>query len=169
MAEDAARKATEWVSPSEEATIRLGRRLGRACRGGEVILLEGPLGAGKTCLAGGLAEGLAIAEPAVSPTYVILRSYRGARGLTLHHLDFYRLGGDEDLETIGLEDCFGEDAVVLIEWPSRCPAVLDQFTLLLELEPVGEAARRVRAVPGPLAGGDALLAVVAENPPGSET
>lgn len=147
----------EWVSPSEEATIELGRRLGRACQGGEVILLEGPLGAGKTCLAGGLAEGLGIAEPAVSPTYVILRSYAGARGLTLHHLDFYRLGGDEDLETIGLDDCFSEDSVVLIEWPSRCPAVFEEFTLLMELEPAGESERRIRVKRGPLPGGVELV------------
>lgn len=139
----------EWVSPNEEATIELGRRLGQACRGGEIILMEGPLGAGKTCLAGGLAEGLGIAEPAVSPTYVIMRSYTGARGLTLHHLDFYRLGGDEDLDTVGLEDCLTEDAVVLIEWPSRCPAALEEYTLLLELEPVGESQRRLRVTEGP--------------------
>lgn len=139
----------EWVSPNEEATIELGRRLGQACRGGEIILMEGPLGAGKTCLAGGLAEGLGIGEPAVSPTYVIMRSYSGSRGLTLHHLDFYRLGGDEDLETVGLEDCLTEDAVVLIEWPSRCPGAMEAYTLMLELEPVSETQRRLRVTMGP--------------------
>jgi tRNA threonylcarbamoyladenosine biosynthesis protein TsaE len=164
MTDHVTRTLKEWISPAEEATIELGRRLGRACRGGEVILLEGPLGAGKTCLAGGLAEGLEINEPAVSPTYVIMRSYTGERGLTLHHLDFYRLGGDEDLDTIGLEDCFGQDSVVLIEWPSRCPAAMREFTLLLELEPAGETARRIRATLGPLATPESGLATVCLTP-----
>lgn len=160
MMDQTQREVLDWTSPGEEATIEFGRRLGRACAGGEVFMLEGPLGAGKTCLAGGLAEGLGIGEPAASPTYVILRSYAGGRGLTLHHLDFYRLGGDEDLETIGLEDCFGEDSVVLIEWPSRCPSVLERFTLRLDLEQVGENERRIRVTRGELPAGQELLAAL---------
>ncbi|MEN6625097.1 MAG: tRNA (adenosine(37)-N6)-threonylcarbamoyltransferase complex ATPase subunit type 1 TsaE [Candidatus Sumerlaeia bacterium] len=141
----------QFLSPSEDATVDLGRRIGAACRGGEVILLDGPLGAGKTCFAGGLAAGLGIDEPAVSPTFVILRSYRGDRGLTLHHFDFYRLGGEGDLDTIGFEDCLTDDAVVLIEWPERCPSLFEQFTLALKLEVIDEASRRITAWPGLLA------------------
>jgi tRNA threonylcarbamoyladenosine biosynthesis protein TsaE len=140
----------EITSRGEEETVELGRRLGRACRGGEVILLEGSLGAGKTCLAGGIAAGLGIDQPAVSPTFVIMRSYTGARGLTLHHMDFYRLGGDHDLETIGLEDCFSEDSVILAEWPSRCPHAFEDFSLLLEIEVLDENGRRLRAYAGGL-------------------
>ena len=135
----------ELLSRDEEQTVDLGRRLGRACRGGEIFLLEGPLGAGKTCLAGGIAQGLGIDQPAVSPTYVILRSYAGARDLTLHHLDFYRLRGDEDLETIGLEDCFGPDSVILVEWPGRCPRAFPECTLLLKFESLDENTRRILA------------------------
>jgi tRNA threonylcarbamoyladenosine biosynthesis protein TsaE len=135
----------EMFSRAEEETVKLGRRLGRACQGGEIFLLEGPLGAGKTCLAGGIAEGMGIGQPAVSPTFVILRSYSGARGLTLHHLDFYRLGNEDELETIGLEDCFGPDSVVLAEWPGRCPHAFPSCTLLVELEPLDDATRRIRA------------------------
>ncbi len=127
-----------------------------ACRGGEVILLDGPLGAGKTCLAGGFAAGLGIDEPAVSPTFVICRSYRGSRGLTLHHFDFYRLGGEDDLDTIGLEDCLTDDAVVLIEWPERCPSLFESYTLALKLEVVDEATRRITAWAGPLPVGEHL-------------
>ena len=141
----------EFTSHGEEETVDLGRRLGRACRGGEVILLEGPLGAGKTCLAGGIAEGLGIDQPAVSPTFVIVRSYGGARGLTLHHMDFYRLGGDADLETIGLEDCFAETSVILAEWPSRCPHAFERFSLLLQIDVLDENTRRLRAWGGGLA------------------
>lgn len=147
----------QYLSPSEEATIELGRRMGAACRGGEILLLDGPLGAGKTCLAGGLAAGLGIDEPAVSPTFVILRSYRGRRGLTLHHFDFYRLGGEDDLDTIGWEDCLTDDAVVLVEWPERCPSLFENYTLALKLEVAGEASRRIAAWAGTLEPAAGLL------------
>ena len=140
----------EYLSRSPSETRRLGRRLGQACRGGEILLLDGPLGAGKTLLAGGIAEGLGIARTVNSPTFVIMRSYKGDRGLTLHHLDFYRLGGDADLETVGLEDCFTPDAVMVVEWPGICPGAFDAFTLTLQLEFVDETTRRLRAVAGDL-------------------
>jgi tRNA threonylcarbamoyladenosine biosynthesis protein TsaE len=138
-------------------TRTLGRRLGAALRGGEVILLDGPLGAGKTLLAGAIAQGLGVREPVNSPSYVILRSYASPRGLTLHHFDFYRLGGDEDLETIGLEDCLAPDAVVLVEWPSRCPHAFAELTLAIQLEIVGPTRRHMRTVAGALADGPSLL------------
>lgn len=141
----------QFLSVSEAETVELGRRMGAACRGGEIILLDGPLGAGKTCLAGGLAAGMGIDEPAVSPTFVILRSYRGARGLTLHHFDFYRLGGEDDLDTVGWEDCLSDDAVVLVEWPERCPSLFERYTLALKLEVVDDERRRITAWAGEMA------------------
>jgi tRNA threonylcarbamoyladenosine biosynthesis protein TsaE len=145
---------------SEDETEALGRRIGAACKGGEIILAEGPLGAGKTCLANGLARGLGIDEPAASPTFVLLRSYRGARGLTFHHLDFYRLSGDGDVETIGLEDCFADDAVVYIEWPDRCPGAVDAWTLRLKLDQIDDTTRRIMAWPGSLASTESLASVM---------
>ncbi len=142
----------ELVSDSEEETLALGRRLGEVCSGGEILLLDGPLGAGKTRLANGLAQGLGIMQPVISPTYVILRSYTGSRALTLHHFDFYRLGGDNDLDTVGVEDCLDDDSVVLAEWPGRCPGAFDEFTLALQIDPIGENERRIIAWAGALAG-----------------
>ncbi|MBI1785617.1 tRNA (adenosine(37)-N6)-threonylcarbamoyltransferase complex ATPase subunit type 1 TsaE [Candidatus Sumerlaeota bacterium] len=118
-------------SASPEETETLGRSLGSLLRGGEVILLRGELGSGKTCFAGGVASGLGIREPAVSPTYIILRSYANPRGLTLHHIDFYRLGDDADAEALGIEECHAQDAVALVEWPERCPRAFMDFTLEL--------------------------------------
>ncbi|HOE95277.1 MAG TPA: tRNA (adenosine(37)-N6)-threonylcarbamoyltransferase complex ATPase subunit type 1 TsaE [Candidatus Sumerlaeota bacterium] len=134
-----------FVSSGIEETLALGRRIGAACQGGEVILLDGPMGAGKTLLTQGIAAGLGIDGAIVSPTFVVMRTYRGGRGLTLHHFDFYRLGGEEDLESVGLEDCLRGDAVVVIEWPSRAPAAAGRHTLLLRLAVVGEEARRISA------------------------
>ena len=95
------RDRPDWSleTPSPEATREFARSLAGRLRGGEIILLQGALGSGKTCFTGGLAEGLGIEEAVVSPTFVIHRSYASPRGLTLHHLDFYRLAGDVDLET----------------------------------------------------------------------
>ena len=151
----------EYLSPAEGRTLRLGRALGRACAGGEVILLDGPLGAGKTRLANGIAQGLGIQAPLVSPTYVILRSYANPDGLTLHHLDFYRLSSDEDLASVGLEDCFGEDTVILAEWPGQCPGAFEDFTLALRLEATGETTRRIRAYAGAALAPDSPLASLA--------
>jgi tRNA threonylcarbamoyladenosine biosynthesis protein TsaE len=151
----------ELRSTSEAQTQRLGEAIGRSCAGGEIILLDGPLGAGKTLLANGIAHGLGIAGPLISPTYVILRSYAGGAGtctggaggrpITLHHLDFYRLGGDEDLASVGLEDCFGEDTVIVAEWPGQCPGAFEAFTLALRLEPVdAPTSRQIRTYGGTL-------------------
>ena len=140
----------ELITQGESQTIELGRRLGRACRGGEILLLDGPLGAGKTCLTGGIAQGMGITEPAVSPSYVILRSYLSPDGLTLHHLDFYRLAGGSDLETVGVDDCLSPDAVVVTEWPGRCPDAFDAFTLAIQIHAIDERRRRLSAVAGTL-------------------
>jgi tRNA threonylcarbamoyladenosine biosynthesis protein TsaE len=140
----------ERLSRSDDESIELGRRLGRSCGGGEIILLEGPLGAGKTRLAGGIAQGLGIARPVTSPTYLILRSYDAPRGLTLHHVDFYRLSSQDELATVGLEDCLGERSVVVVEWPERCPHAFDAWTLALRIEIVDDATRRIGAFAGGL-------------------
>ncbi len=145
----------EVTTTHADQTEALGRCLGGECVGGELILLDGPLGAGKTCLAGGFARGLGIEQPTVSPTFMLMRSYHGSRGLTLHHLDFYRLGGPGDVATIGLEDCFSDRSVILVEWPGRCPEAFADFTLALRIEITGPDERRIQALPGglPLAEG----------------
>lgn len=141
----------------EQQTCRVGEAIGGACQGGEIFLLAGPLGAGKTCLTGGILRGLGLDRPAASPSYVILRSYETTSGLTLHHFDFYRLSGIDDLETIGLEECLSEDAVVVAEWPDRCPEALEVHTMRLELEVIAENERRIRAAPGGLEVGVELI------------
>lgn len=134
-----------WMleSDSPERTFELARDLGRQLVGGEVILLRGELGAGKTLFASGLAEGMGIAEPAVSPTFIIMRAYRAPGALELHHYDFYRLSGEDDVETLGVEDSQRPDVVALIEWPERAPSAFPLWTLELRLEPTGEESRRI--------------------------
>jgi len=106
------------VSHSEEDTQQVARDLAQTVRAGDVVLLSGDLGAGKTTFVRGLAEGLGIAPDAVSsPTFALVHEYRGGR-LALYHADLYRLdaaaAGDLGLEELGVRD-----GILVIEWPDR--------------------------------------------------
>ncbi len=108
------------LSDGPEATFRLGERVSKLLRGGEIVLLWGPLGAGKTLFVQGVCRGLEVDDPEVnSPTFTLVNTYRGR--LTVHHLDLYRLTEQDDLQDIGIEalldDADAADAVLLVEWP----------------------------------------------------
>jgi tRNA threonylcarbamoyladenosine biosynthesis protein TsaE len=106
------------VSRSEDETAAVASELAGGFQGGEVVLLTGELGAGKTAFVRGLARGLG-ADPAevASPTFVLLTAYPGR--LTLHHADLYRLRGDGDERELGLEELPGAEGVLAIEWAER--------------------------------------------------
>jgi tRNA threonylcarbamoyladenosine biosynthesis protein TsaE len=157
---------TETRSP--EGTARLAAALAGVLQGGEIILLRGELGAGKTCFAQGLASGLGIAEPVVSPTFVLQRSYSSPGGLALHHFDFYRLSGAADLDALGIEEFATEEGVVLVEWPERCPEVFPDFTVEIRLTVIGDDARRIEGRWGSLAGERARWIEAIDAADGSE-
>lgn len=107
----------EYVSRAPEETSRIGHALGRRLRGGEVVLLFGPLGAGKTQFVRGLAAGLGLDPSEISsPSYALVNEHRGR--ITLYHVDLYRLSV-ADLPDLGLEDLYGRRTVVAIEWAER--------------------------------------------------
>ncbi len=99
-------------------TLALGERLGAALSPGAVVLLIGPLGAGKTVLAKGMARGLGIREEISSPTYTIISEYR-SQGVTLYHVDLYRIDGRDQMENLGLEDILRGDSIVVVEWGEK--------------------------------------------------
>ena len=101
----------------EEETIALGRRLGIVAEAGDVILLSGELGTGKTCLVRGIASGLGASDYAASPSFVIVRRYQGQ--LTLYHMDFYRLERPEEVTDLGIEEYLYGDGVCAVEWAER--------------------------------------------------
>ena len=104
--------------PSEAATVSIARRLAAVARNGDVIALDGDLGAGKTCFARGFIAALTgQAEEAPSPTFTLVQTYDSARG-TIWHFDLYRLARADDALELGLEDALA-DGITLIEWPER--------------------------------------------------
>jgi len=131
-------------SPSPAATERAGRALGRLLRGGDLVLLSGELGAGKTRFVKGLAAGCgaAPAREVVSPTFLRLEEY-GEEPRRLRHLDAYRMHGPGDLEDLGGGDLFGPGGFTVVEWPERVWEGLPPGGLLLRFEHRGPRARRI--------------------------
>lgn len=105
------------VTHSADETREVGRILGSNALAGDLYLLSGPLGAGKTCLVQGIAFGLGVAEYARSPSFVIVNQYRGR--LKLYHIDLYRLEDAQEVQDLGLEEYLEGDGVCAVEWPER--------------------------------------------------
>jgi tRNA threonylcarbamoyladenosine biosynthesis protein TsaE len=130
------------LTASETETEELGAELGARLRGGEVVLLSGELGAGKTVFVRGLARGVgADPDEVASPTFVLLTSYPGR--LTLHHADLYRLEGAGDADELGLEELPGPQGVLAVEWAERLGQAPWQSRVRVVLEHAGGDRRRV--------------------------
>lgn len=120
---------------TREETFLLGQKLGERCCPGEVYVLTGELGAGKTVFTQGFARGLGITEPVNSPTFTILQIYEGR--LPFYHFDVYRIQDEEEMEEIGYEDCFYGEGVCLVEWGNLIKEILPEEALwvLIEKDP----------------------------------
>lgn len=150
----------------EDATLRLGAALGRALRAGDAVGLRGDLGAGKTTFVRGVAEGVGtLADtPVCSPTFTIVNIYPGP--ITLYHVDLYRLGDEDDLESIGYREYDDGEGALLVEWCDRIPTALPPDHLLVDIGFDDVAARRFVLHPsGPRA---AALLERLELPPDQE-
>lgn len=140
-----ARNAWRMVleSSGEQQTQALGRRIGAVLQPGDVIGLVGPLGAGKTQLAKGIAVGLGVADSRQvnSPTFVLVNEHAGR--MHVYHLDVYRLFGAGELESLGFEEMCGGAAVVMVEWADRVRSVMRPDTLWMDMSPTGATQRRL--------------------------
>lgn len=135
-------EAIDLVSHSSLHTERIGERLARLAKPGDVLALWGELGAGKTVLAKGVAAGLGLDEGTVSsPTFIILHEHYGGR-LPFFHLDLYRLEG-QDLGTTGWEETLEGGGITVIEWPDRAASALPDDRVDVHLEHIADTKRRV--------------------------
>lgn len=133
----------ETLTASVTETEEIARALAASMRGGEVVLLSGELGAGKTAFVRGLARGLGVdPEEVASPTFVLLTSYPGR--LRLHHADLYRLAGNGDDRELGLEELPGPAGVLAIEWAERLSLRPWARAIEVTLQHAGEDRRLVR-------------------------
>lgn len=135
----------ELVSHSPEETQQLGRRIGRLVRPGDVFLLVGDLGSGKTCLTQGIAWGLGIEEYTMSPSFVIMRELYGR--LPLYHIDLYRLDRIEESLDLGLDDYLCGRGVCVVEWAEKALSILPSEHLLINISYLGDTGRRFKLKP----------------------
>ena len=121
---------------SAAETTDLAVRVGALLRAGDVVVLDGELGTGKTVFAKGIARALGVTEPVVSPTFTVVREYAGR--VPLVHVDVYRLDHLQELHDLGFDDLLGDDAVTVVEWGDRVSAVLPADRLEVSLAAVDE-------------------------------
>ena len=129
------------TTDSPEATQSWGEALGRLAQPGDLLLLVGDVGTGKTCFTQGLARGLDVPQPVVSPTFVLVREYRGR--LPLYHVDLYRLSF-EDAAELGLEDYVHGGGLCVVEWAERAAALFPEENLTVRFTYVDEQRRALR-------------------------
>jgi tRNA threonylcarbamoyladenosine biosynthesis protein TsaE len=124
-------------SHSSKQTQYLGRQIGKLAQSGDIFLLTGNLGTGKTCLIQGIAHGLGVKEHPFSPSFVIVREYHGR--LPLYHIDFYRLDHIEEIAKLGLEEYLYSNGVCTVEWAEKGLEVLPERHLFISLDYVPDS------------------------------
>lgn len=135
--------AFEFDSPGEECSLLLGRKIGELLEPGDILVLKGELGAGKTLLVRGIAQGLGVPSGTrvTSPTFTIINEYSGR--LRLYHLDLYRISGPHELETLPWEESLFGNGVAAIEWPERLGSLLPPDHLEINIAFVADEKRKI--------------------------
>lgn len=135
------------ISHNVQETIRFAQKIAQKLKGGEVIGLTGELGSGKTIFMKGLAEGLKVNNTITSPTFVLLKSYRGKiknKKIELAHVDAYRIETIEDIKSIGIEDYLNHDDIILaIEWVEKIKEILPKNTIYIKFKHISENEREI--------------------------
>ncbi|MBQ3234653.1 MAG: tRNA (adenosine(37)-N6)-threonylcarbamoyltransferase complex ATPase subunit type 1 TsaE [Clostridia bacterium] len=129
----------EYLSKSLKETVEIGKLYAKTLSKGDIVLLDGELGAGKTAFTKGIAKGLGIKSEILSPTYAYMNDYGGV----LYHYDCYRLTSGEDAEALGLTDYFYGDGISVIEWSENIKDVLPQNCKRVTIEKIGENSRKI--------------------------
>ena len=130
-----------FTAKNEEETIALGEKIGELLSKGDIIAMEGTLGAGKTTITKGIAKALGVADNITSPTFCLISEYSGK--MPLYHMDVYRLDGVEDFQGLGVDDMLYGDGVSIIEWSEKVRSELPKRTITLRLEPQSDGSRLI--------------------------
>jgi tRNA threonylcarbamoyladenosine biosynthesis protein TsaE len=138
----------EFTTKSGADTIEVGRKLARLLKPPQLLLLRGDLGTGKTTLVKGIAQALDAAEPdeVTSPTFTLLHEYDGSldgKPVKLYHLDVYRLEGERQLETLGMDELLTPNALVLVEWGDKFKSIRKRATGEIAISSAGGDARKI--------------------------
>ena len=132
------------ITKSAAETRALGEKLAGRLQPGDVLLLEGDLGAGKSELTRGIAKGLGVAETVTSPSFTILNVYESGR-CPLYHFDWYRLESSEELYELGMDEYLGGDGIAVVEWPGRCPDAVPESAVRIRMTAAGENERLIES------------------------
>ncbi|MFH1140311.1 MAG: tRNA (adenosine(37)-N6)-threonylcarbamoyltransferase complex ATPase subunit type 1 TsaE [Chloroflexota bacterium] len=144
------------LTRSPEETQALGEALGRVAQPGDLFLLWGELGAGKTCLVQGIARGLCVQDTVRSPTFVIVTHHPGR--LMLYHIDLYRLDNPLEVEDLGLDEYIEGGGVCVVEWADKAMPLFPREHLVVDLRHVGEQERQIQLI----ARGDRYVGLLAQ-------
>src|SRR5580658_4718650 len=144
----ASARVHEFTTHSGADTIEVGRKLVKLLKPPQLLILRGDLGTGKTTLVKGIAEALdaAEAEEVTSPTFTLIHEYDGTQGgkpVKLFHLDVYRLEGERQLETLGLDELLKDNALVLVEWGEKFKSIKKKSTGEIAITSTGGDARKI--------------------------
>jgi tRNA threonylcarbamoyladenosine biosynthesis protein TsaE len=129
------------ITKSAEETIKLGKKIGAFLLPNEVLALTGDLGAGKTTLIQGIAEGLGVKDYVTSPTFIIINEYQGR--FPFYHIDLYRLDEVSQIEDLGIEEYFNKDGVCVIEWAEKLKELMPQNAEKIEIKVLSENEREI--------------------------
>jgi len=138
-------KPLKLTSHSPEETLNLGACLGELARPGDIFLLSGNLGVGKTCLTQGIVYGLGSREYALSPTFVLVRELKGR--LSLYHIDLYRLDDIAEISDLGLDDYLYGDGLSVIEWAEKGIGLLPAEHLMIKIDYSSDTGRSFELIP----------------------
>lgn len=148
MTRAAEMKGREFQTSSAEETIGVGRELARMLVPPKFLILRGDLGTGKTTLVKGVAEALdaADADEVTSPTFTLIHEYEGTREgqpVQLYHLDLYRIENERQLESLGLDDLYGPNCILLVEWGEKFPSVVKRSDGEIVMVSTGGDSRKI--------------------------
>jgi tRNA threonylcarbamoyladenosine biosynthesis protein TsaE len=136
-----------YRTETPDQTIRLGLEIGKKLQPGSVVALHGPLGAGKTTLAKGIARSLNIEEALTSPSFTLIAEYEGSREgnpVTLYHIDLYRISHPQEIEDLGMEEIVNGEGICVIEWAEKASEFLPESTIRVEIVIEDKGRRQIK-------------------------